>query len=410
MQPTFVRWVTKLAASVSRYFGAKSNAFKAIAPGIHPCVMLAMGIARLSETMMIPKENYYSQAVFEREMQTLFTGGFQFAALTTELANDLDFVTFEHRGSAIVVQNFGGDIRAFENRCQSPLSRLQREERGNGPLSCFCHGCTFDSDGMPVRAADMAGVPQQSDTLPAPLRPYRVEVRGLFVFVARADTNADLDLQLGSFRDTLLDLSQHIGLETHYSNIPHAANWKLLVENVIECDHCSVVHQKTFVPYGFGKAPLEDLVLEGAHSSCHFPRQDAANEDFMRRSLSHLNGRSLAHRSYYHIYLFPDLFVSSSQGMSFYVGQMLPISPEETVLRVRYFEPKMNWKSWHRTRQDQVNVETVEVGLGLLQEDRLILENIQKVMRLSRRPGVLGSEEVRIAAFADQYVQMMGHC
>ena len=361
-----------------------------------------MCIARASERMMIPKENYYSQAVFEREMQGLFMGGFQFAALTSELSIDGDFVTFEHSGNAVVVQNMGGEIKAFDNHCESSRSKLQREERGNGPLSCLCHGCTFDAHGMPV--------PAMGGGLPAPLRPYRVEVRGLFVFVARPGTSADLDLQLGRFRDILLDLSQHIGLETHYSNVPHAANWKLLVENVIECDHCSVVHQKTFVPYGFGKAPLEDLVLDGAHSSCHFPRQDAANEDFMRRSLAHLNGRSLAHRSYYHIYLFPDLFVSSSQGMSFYVGQMLPISAQETVLRVRYFEPKMNWKSWHRRRQDQVNVETVEVGLGLLQEDRLILENIQKVMRLSRRPGVLGSEEVRIAAFADRYVQMMGHC
>jgi hypothetical protein len=80
------------------------------------------------------------------------------------------------------------------------------------------------------------------------------------------------------------------------------------------------------------------------------------------------------------------------------------------MLRVRYFEPKMNWKSWHRARQDQVNVETVEVGLGLLQEDQIILENIQKVMRLSSRPGVLGKEEVRIAAFAERYQNVMESC
>jgi phenylpropionate dioxygenase-like ring-hydroxylating dioxygenase large terminal subunit len=303
-------------------------------------------------------------------------------------------VCVEHAGANIVVRNFGGEIRAFANRCSAGAGRLQRRERGNGRLTCLCHGWTFDADG---RAS--ADAP--------PLDRLAVEACGIFLFVSAASEPPSLAAQLGRFNEVLLDLSEHIGLETHFEDMLHKANWKLLVENVIECDHCSTVHQKTFLPYGFGRAPLEDLVIDGDHSSCHFPRLDAANEDFMRRSLSHLNGRSLSHRSYYHIYLYPGLFVSSSQGMSFYVGQLLPLSPEETLLRIRYFEPKMNWKSWHRTRQDQVNLETVEVGLGLLQEDKLILENIQKVMRLSNRPGVLGREEARIAAFAQRYTQTM---
>jgi len=339
---------------------------------------------------MIPKENYYSRDVFGAEIHRLFARGWQFAALTHELAAPNDFVCFEHAGTSVVVQNVSGEIRAFANRCPAGGSRLQRQERGNAPLTCLCHGWTFREALAPVEPEALS-----------------VETCGIFVFVSADPIPGDLVQQLGSFHAVLLDLSRHIGLETHFSDMLHKANWKLLVENVIECDHCSTVHQKTFLPYGFGRAPLEELVVEGDHSSCHFPRLDAANEDFMRRSLSHLNKRTLQHRSYYHIYLFPGLFVSSSQGMSFYVGQLLPLSPDETVLRIRYFEPKMDWKSWHRTRQDQVNIETVEVGLGLLQEDKLILENIQKVMRLSARPGVLGKEEARIAAFADRYAKTM---
>jgi phenylpropionate dioxygenase-like ring-hydroxylating dioxygenase large terminal subunit len=358
-----------------------------------------MLLADRPEKTMIPKENYYSRAIFEEEMRSLFDRGFQLAALTTELEADGNFVTLSFAGTSLFAQNFGGEIKAFENRCcESAVTPLHRQERGNGAPTCLCHGWTFNEDG---EAGD--------GDIVVRLGAYRVEICGIFVFVARSDS-ADLRAQLGSFYDTLIELSSHIGLETHYSNVPHQANWKLLVENVIECDHCSTVHQKTFIPYGFGKAPLDDLVIDGDHSSCHFPRLEAANEDFMRRSLSHLNGRTLSHRSYYHIYIFPGLLVSSSQGTSFYVGQLLPISPEATLLRVRYFEPKMDWKSWHRTRQDQVNVETVDVGLRLLQEDKIILENIQKVMRLSPRPGALSKEEVRIAAFAERYEKMMGTC
>lgn len=360
---------------------------------------------------MIPKENYHSRSTFEKEMSCLFGAGFQFAALTTELSKDRDFVCVDYFGAAIVVQNFKGKIRAFQNVCAHRFNRIQTEERGSRPLTCMYHGWTYDEAGYPIglpKRAQFQG--PDGDTSMLCLSGYDVEICGIFVFVSRSSTGKDLKAQLGKFYDVLVEMSQHIGLETHYSNIPHAANWKLLVENVIECYHCSTVHTKTFVPYGFGKAPLEDLVVDGSHSGCHFPRVDAANEDFMRRSLSHLNGRSLVHRSYHHIFIFPNLFVSSSQGMSFYVGQLLPISEGETVLRIRYFEPKMQWKAWHRSRQDQVNIETVDVGLRLIEEDRFILENIQKSIPLTDRPGLLGEEEVRIEAFARGYCAMMEQC
>jgi phenylpropionate dioxygenase-like ring-hydroxylating dioxygenase large terminal subunit len=357
---------------------------------------------------MIPKENYHSRAIFEKEMQSLFNRGYQFAALTTELANDRDFVCLDYFGTSVVVQNFKGEIRAFQNVCAHRFNRIQTEERGNRALTCMYHGWTYDETGFP------AGMPKRSqfvcpkgDNSALYLTRYDVAICGIFVFVARAPATGDLKTQLGSFYDVLSDISQHIGNETHYSNIPHKANWKLIVENVIECYHCPTVHQATFMHYGFGKAAMEDLVIDGSHSSCHFPREEAVNEDLMRRGLSHLNGRSLKHRSYHHIYVFPNLFVSSTQGTSFFVGQLLPVSEEETLLRIRYFEPKMEWKPWYRSRQDLVNVETVDVGLRLVAEDRQILENIQRGMRLSDRPGVLGEDEVRIAAFAKRYNELM---
>ena len=357
---------------------------------------------------MIPKENYYSPAVFEQELRTLFRKNFQFAAVTTELANDRDYVCVDYAGTAIVVQNFKGKIKAFQNVCTHRFNRIQPDERGNRLMTCMYHGWTFDETGYPV------GLPKRSQFVAEGMRDpslcltqYKVEVCGIFVFVAPANSGADLKTQLGGFYDVLLDLSQHIGNETHFSHISHRANWKLLVENVIECYHCSTVHQKTFIPYGFGKAEMQDLVVDGSHSSCHWPREKGANEDLMRRGLSHLNGRSLKHETYHHIYLFPNMFVSSTQGTSFFVGQLLPMSEDHTILRIRYFEPKMEWKSWYRTRQDLVNIETVEVGLQLIEEDRHLLENVQRGMLLSERPGVLGADEVRITAFAKGYERMM---
>ncbi len=358
---------------------------------------------------MIPKENYHSHAVLGRELQTLFSNGYQFAALTSELANDRDYVCLDYFGTAIVVQNFKGKIKAFQNVCAHRFNRIQPDQRGNRAMTCMYHGWTYDETGFPVGLPKRSQFVSQGERDPSLcLTRYEVEICGIFVFVAPASSGADLKSQLGSFYDMLLELSKHIGNETHFSDISHQANWKLIVENVIECYHCSTVHQNTFIRYGFGKAEMQDLVMEGSHSSCHWPREEAVNEDLMRRGLSHLNGRSLKHRTYHHIYLFPNMFVSSTQGTSFFVGQLLPISEEQTILRVRYFEPKMEWKPWYRTRQDLVNVETVDVGLQLIAEDKQILENIQRSMTLTDQPGIIGADEVRIEAFWKHYEQMMG--
>jgi phenylpropionate dioxygenase-like ring-hydroxylating dioxygenase large terminal subunit len=347
--------------------------------------------------------------VFERELQTLFKSGFQFAALTSELATTGIMSAWIIPARRSSFRTSRARSRRFQNVCAHRFNRIQPDQRGNRPMTCAYHAWTYDETGFPVGLPKRGQFMAQGERDPRLcLKRYDVEICGIFVFVAPADSGADLRGQLGSFYDMLIELSQHIGNETHFSDIVHQANWKLIVENVIECYHCSTVHQNTFIRYGFGKADMQDLVMEGSHSSCHWPREEAVNEDLMRRGLSHLNGRSLKHRTYHHIYLFPNMFVSSTQGTSFFVGQLLPISEEQTILRVRYFEPKMEWKPWYRSRQDLVNVETVDVGLQLIAEDKQILENIQRSMALTDRPGIIGADEVRIEGFWKHYEQVMG--
>ena len=89
---------------------------------------------------MIPKLNYQSAAVLDEEMRLLFKGGFQFAALATELAGNRDFVVVEQHDCSIVVQNFKGELRAFQNVCSHRFNKIQTEERGNRPLTCRYHG------------------------------------------------------------------------------------------------------------------------------------------------------------------------------------------------------------------------------------------------------------------------------
>lgn len=354
---------------------------------------------------MIEKEAYYSTGIFEEENRLLFRGGFQFAALTSELDHDRDFVSVDHFGQSVVIQNFKGDLKAFQNVCTHRFNKIQTEPRGNRALTCRYHGWSFDRTGFP------SGMPKRDQFLSEDnrklcLTEYEVQTCGKFVFI-REEGEGSLEEHLGEFYSVLQDLSSHIGAEIHFCHVPHAANWKLLVENVLECYHCATVHKDTFVPLGVGRLPIDQVLVNRGHSSSHFPRVDDEREVLRQRYLSHLKERGMVHNSFYHIHIFPNLFISSGEGLSFYVGHALPLAADQTLLRMRIFEPAVELSPKHRARQEPINEGTVSTSMALIEEDRAILENIQNGIRISDKPGQLGAEEVRIKAFQETYRRRM---
>jgi choline monooxygenase len=360
---------------------------------------------------MIAKAAFLDEDVLRRESIALFADGFVFAGLTTELANERDFVTVDGAGAAIVVQNFKGELRAFQNVCAHQFAKVQVDVRGNRPLMCRYHGWNYDASGFPFGIPkrseyELEGVPRECLSL----KPYRVETCGIFVFVCALDCPIDLPAFLGSFRDTLEELSRHIGPEYKFAEIPHAANWKLLVENVLDNYHCTTLHPQTFLADGFCRTPPEQVVVDGPHSSFHVRRTPTGREEqeaLRRRFLSHLAKRSLTHDSYFHIFIFPNLFVASTEGTTFFVGQALPHAAGQTNLRLRYLEPA-GLPARSRGRQDMVNQTYSENGLKIIvEEDLPVLETVQKGLAISDRPGFIGAGETRIRAWRESYARAM---
>jgi phenylpropionate dioxygenase-like ring-hydroxylating dioxygenase large terminal subunit len=355
---------------------------------------------------MIPNLNYHDAVLLSTEMAQLFARNWQFVAMADELANNRDFVCVSLPDDSIVVQNFKGELRAFKNVCTHRLNLIQTADRGNRHLMCAYHGWVFDAQGMPLgKSSFMQGEADQDRLC---LTRYKVDRCGKFVFVSRDPAGPSLDTFLGEFAPLLRDLSHHIGSETHYGLVPHAANWKLLVENVLECYHCATVHPETFVTgLGVGRKPISDLQIAGPHSSSHFPRVPTKRESLRKKIVSHLDSREFAHDSFFHVYVFPNLFISSTEGTAFYVGHALPGSAGQTMLRTRLFEPNVELTSGGRARQDAINKQGTALAIQVIEEDRAILETVQRGVTAADRPAVLGTEEVRIHAFHHAYAQCM---
>ena len=359
---------------------------------------------------MIPKHNYYAPDVLEREGERIFKSGYQYVGLTDDLANHRDFICVDHFGTSVVVQNFKGELRAFQNVCSHMFSKIQFEERGNRPLLCRYHGWSYDETGYPVgmpRRADFMNGGERDERLC--LTRYPIEIAGKFVFIKRDDRAPSLPDFLGSFHQVLVDFSRFLGPEIYFGNVRHAANWKLLVENVVDKGHCPVLHKDSFVPLGFCQLDVEDVVIDHGHSSHHVPRAEIEEESIRRRFLAHLRSREFHHDSFYHINIFPNLLLASTEGISFYVGHVLPIGPDETILRIRYFEPKVELSApRHRARQDLLNEQTNHNGTSIIDEDRVVLETIQQSIKVADGPGRIGRSEQRIHAFHQHYLELMG--
>nr|WP_281397073.1 aromatic ring-hydroxylating dioxygenase subunit alpha [Sphingobium boeckii] len=341
-------------------------------------------------------------------MPSLFQKGWQFVSMTDELANDQDFVTLDLPGTAVVVQNFAGALRAFRNVCPHRLNLVQTEERGNRPLICRYHGWAFDSGGRPKTLPPRQEFPSGGDDERLCLQRFHVEICGRFVFVSMEESPPSLTEFLGEFALVLDQLSRVIGPLTNQGTIAHACNWKLLVENVLECYHCGFVHPETFVKgLGIGKKAIADVRIALGHSSSHFPKSPTARDALKARAVAHLIDREYVHESFFHVHIFPNLFISSSEGAAFYVGHAVPISAGETNLRTRFFAPKIDLDDRAQARQDLINRQAVTLGKQVIGEDKTILENVQRGMGAANRLPVLGADEIRIKAFASAYEAAM---
>jgi choline monooxygenase len=356
---------------------------------------------------LIKPQAYYEDSILDEEIDKVFLSRYQFVCMTADLAKHRDFATLTIPGLAAVVQNFNGQLKAFHNVCSHRFNLIQWEERGNRPLTCRYHGWSFDADGNPVGDKACRVIAGETTREALRLKRLKVEVCGKFVFVGGESIRHSLREQLGDYMEVLERLSASIGQEIYYGHVAHAANWKLLVENVLECLHCSRVHPETFVArLGVGRIPAEQVVFSGANSSFHAPADHSARNSKMKY-LSHLERRNLRHESFYHIHIMPNLFIASSEGMSFYVGHAIPEQSGQTSLKVRYFEPEINFSDQEKKLQEMINEKSVKLGLQILEEDRLILENVQRGIRVANLSGALDREEIRIGNFMQCYHSMM---
>jgi nitrite reductase/ring-hydroxylating ferredoxin subunit len=196
--------------------------------------------ARSAPGTTLPWEWYVSPEVLGREQELIFRSAWHYAGpLEWVLQPGERFSCRAGAAPLVVVRDRDGTLRAFLNVCRHRGSEIVHERGRRETLQCPYHAWTYDLDGS-LRSAPRSEREESFDATELGLRPALVDTWGPFVFV-----NADLDAP--ALADSLCSLPELVdttGLVFRERvEFELAANWKVAVENYLECYHCPVAHK-----------------------------------------------------------------------------------------------------------------------------------------------------------------------
>jgi phenylpropionate dioxygenase-like ring-hydroxylating dioxygenase large terminal subunit len=188
---------------------------------------------------------YTEPEIYEHEQRAIFGRSWQYAGAADMVSQPGQFITgWAGRLPYLVARGEGGTLRAFVNVCPHRGTHLVPERCGQrNAIQCSYHAWTFGLDGTLLAAP---GAKEEPDFRPAELglMPMLVSTWGPWVFI-NPDCEAD------SLESTLTDLpgltaSTGVRLDQLKAGRQRlytiAANWKVVVENYLECYHCPTAH------------------------------------------------------------------------------------------------------------------------------------------------------------------------
>ena len=353
---------------------------------------------------LINARNYYEDKVFSSENVQIFLRQWVFACFLSDLTAHNDYVCMNRGGRSLVIQNFHGEIYAFDNVCSHRFAELKSEGKGNGALRCPYHGWTYDCTGLPYAIPKR---PRFDDLTPERLEclklsSWQVASIGQFVFV-KYDDSSDLSLEnfLGANVCQLLrNVSECMGECIDVNMIHLHCNGKIAVENTLESYHVGFIHPTTFHKLG---ANGEDFEFEGSHSRWNAALSEVTLVKWEKTS--HIfASRSFHAPGYIHQFIFPNLTIATTFGNSFSIQLFDPESAEFTNFTSYVYDAKLNDITELQSKMAaMMNQSIVSFNRSVFQEDKGVCESVQRGCRLVKGDGVLSDEELRVHHFQQQY-------
>ncbi|MDY7577042.1 SRPBCC family protein [Herbaspirillum sp. RTI4] len=339
--------------------------------------------------MSIPINNYIDPAIFDEELEKVFSRQ-MFIAHQNDIPAADDYYSFRAGKRSYTLRNIGAQNRLLDNVCRHRFNLIDPPGFGNRKFRCGYHGWTYDADGgasfIPLRNT-FKNLPDDIRLTSAP----HEDIHG-FQFLMQADP---------ARRQTVARLLTQMGTPAggHFfrGEIRHQCNWKLIVENVLDSYHVSFVHASTFSKAGYSSTGrVEPVPLNSEYDTAvtHYPDEASAKQ--MLRIVRNITP------AYRHLHIFPNLFLSIGSELVYYVANVMPVSTNESVLHYRLY-PTEKMLALTPGLRDSFMQSAIDLTAQTLEEDRLMLESNQIGLLSAQGAYTLCENELRIRHFHDAY-------
>jgi choline monooxygenase len=345
----------------------------------------------LEDGWTLPASWYHAPEVWEAERDRIFARSWQYAGPLEHVAEPgASFTTDVGHVPVVITRGRDGALRGFVNVCRHRGHRIAEGSGCRETLQCPYHAWTYDLDGS-LRHAPRSEREPGFDPSHFPLLPVAVGTWGPFVF-ANPDPDAPPVAELLGELPALLATSgldlDRIRFHRH-APWPIDVNWKIAIENYLECYHCPVAHP------GFSKVIDVDPDAYQLRVYPTFLAQVAPP----RAGSGHGSGytpRGDVVEAQYHL-LWPSTTINVApglQGMS--IERWTPEGPRRVIETTDYyFEPGIDpgeleaFLDWDGKvgAEDAGLVASVQTGLesGTVPQGRLVRESERLIADFQRR-------------------------
>ena len=331
----------------------------------------------------LPWSWYTDPAVLQLERERIFRRSWQYVGHAGDLPEPASFLTTSVGDvPVVVVRDREDELRAFLNVCRHRGSLICEGAGRRETLQCPYHAWTYGLDGRLItapRSKREGGI----ETAELGLVPLRLEAWGPLLFV-----NPDLDAEpLERFLDVVPERIADAGIDLgalrflQRSESELACNWKISVENFLECYHCPTAHPGFSAVMDVSPDAYR-LEIGTGRMTQHGPPRAVPRGDY--------DPTGEIERSQFHL-LFPGTVVNVMPGRpNLSIGPIVPRGPEQTYRVLDYVVAEGADTAWIEESlafdaqvgaEDRVLVERVQAGMraGLLDEGRLLPESEQLI-------------------------------
>jgi phenylpropionate dioxygenase-like ring-hydroxylating dioxygenase large terminal subunit len=322
----------------------------------------------VTDARTLPFAWYSDEEMLRRERALVFARSWQYAGRSVQVAEPGSYLATDAGGVPILVtRDTSGELRAFINVCRHRGAVLMDGCGTRKTLQCHYHAWTYGLDGS-LRNAPRSEREAGFEDADWSLLPAAVGMWGPFLFVNPDHAAPPLEEHLGDLPAILAEAIDFDALVFH-SRVEFGsnANWKIVVENFLECYHCPTAHPAFSEEVDVH--PDRYLLEPHATFSAQYARRKRTGE-----------------RGQFHL-LYPNTGINVFPGPpNLSIGPIAPAGPNRTERYLDYFFSPGVDEEWLREffafddqvgKEDTVLVESVHRGMasGMLDRGRLLLSS-----------------------------------